>query len=47
MWESLGAEGIWKHALGGGHRRDIEEADIDGKWHPDVTSGQHPVQSNG
>jgi len=31
MWESLGSEGIWTHALGGGGRRDIEDAGVDGE----------------
>jgi len=47
MPESLGSEGIWTHALGGGHRRDLEAAGVDGEWRPDVTSNQCRVQSNG
>jgi len=47
MRESLGSEGIWTHALGGGRGRDVEDAGGDGEWRPDVTFGRRRVQSNG
>jgi len=47
MWESLGSEAIWTHALGGGRRRDVEDAGVDREWCPDVTSGRRRVQGNG
>jgi len=47
MRESLGSEGIWTHALGGGRRRDIEDAGVDWEWRPDVMSGRPRMQSNG
>jgi len=31
MRESLGSEGIWTHAHGGGRRRDVENAGVDGE----------------
>jgi len=46
MRESSGSEGIRTHALGGGRRRDVEDAEVDREWHPDVTSGRPRVQSN-
>jgi len=47
MRESLGSEGIWTHALGGGRRRDVEDGGLDREWRPDVMSGQPCHQSNG
>jgi len=47
MRKSLGSEGIWTHALGGGRRRDVDDAGADRECCPDVTSGRHRVQSNG
>jgi len=47
MRESLGSVGIGTHALGGGCRRDVEDAGVDGEWRPDVTSAQGCIQSNG
>ena len=47
MRENLGSEGIWTHGLGGGRRRDVEDAGVDREWRPDVTSGRRRVQSNG
>jgi len=47
MHDSLGSEGIWTHGLGGGRRRDVEDAVVDREWLPDVTSGRRRVQSNG
>jgi len=47
MRKSLGSESIWTHALGGGRRRDVEDAGVYGEWRPDVTSGRRRVQSNG
>jgi len=47
MQESLGSEGIWMHALGGGRRRDVEDAGVDGEWRPDMTSSRPRVLSNG
>jgi len=47
MRESLGSEGIWTHGLGGGRRRDVEDAGLDREWRPDVTSGRRRVHSNG
>jgi len=47
MRESLGSEGIWTHGLGGGRRRDIEDAGVDREWRRDVMSGPRRVQSNG
>jgi len=39
MRESLGSEGIWTHGLGGGRRRDLEDAGVDREWRPaDVAS---------
>jgi len=29
MGESSGSEGIWTHALGGGSRRDVDDAEVD------------------
>jgi len=46
MRESTGSEGIWRHALGGGRRGDVEDAGVDGEWRPDMTSGRRRVQSN-
>jgi len=31
MRENLGSEGIWTHALGGGHCQDVEAAGVDGE----------------
>jgi len=45
MQESLGSEGIWTHALGGGRCRDVEDTGVDGEWHPDIASGRCLVQS--
>jgi len=47
MRESFGSEGMWTHALGGGRRRDVEDAGVDGEWHPDLMSSRRRVQSNG
>jgi len=47
MRESLGSEGIWTHALGGGRRRDVEDVGVDEEWCPDVTSGRRRVLNNG
>jgi len=47
MRESLGSEGIWTNGLGGGRRRDVEDAGVHMEWRPDVTSGRRRVQSNG
>jgi len=47
MRESIGSEGIWVHGLGGGRRRDVEDAGVDREWRADVTSGQGRVQSQG
>ena len=39
MRESLASEGIWTHGLGGGRRRDLEDAGVDRDWRPaDVAS---------
>jgi len=46
MRESLASEGISTHALGGGRRRDVEDAGVDGEWRPEVTSGRCRVLSN-
>jgi len=46
MRESLGSEGIWTHGLGGGRRRDVEDAGVDREWRPDGMSGRRGVQSN-
>ena len=35
MRVSLGSEGIWTHALGGGRRQDVEDAGVDGEWRPE------------
>jgi len=47
MRDSLGSQGIWTHAHGGGCCRDVEEAGVDREWLQDVTSGQRRLQSNG
>jgi len=47
MRESLGSEGICTHGLGGGRRRDVEDAGVDREWRPNVTSGRRCFQSNG
>jgi len=47
MRESLESAGIWMHALGGGCRRDVEDAGVDGEWRQDVRSGRCRVLSNG
>jgi len=47
MRESLGSEGIWTHALGGGRGQEIEDAGVYGEWRPDVMSGRCGIQSNG
>jgi len=35
MHESLWPERIWTYALGGGRRRDIEDAGVDGEGRPE------------
>jgi len=47
MRESLATVGIWTHALGGGHRRDVEDAGVDREWRPHVTSGRRRLQTTG
>jgi len=47
MRESLGSESIWTHALGGGRRRDGEDAGVDWQWRPAVTFSRRRIQSNG
>jgi len=46
MRERLGSEGIWTHGLGGGRRRDVQDAGVDREWRPDVKSGRRHVQTN-
>jgi len=47
MRESLRSEGIWTHGLGGGRRRDVQDAGVDREWRLDMTSGRRRVPSNG
>jgi len=34
MRESLGSEGIWTHTVGGGRRRDVEDAGVNRESRP-------------
>ena len=47
MSASFGSEGMCTHGLGGGRRRDVEDAGVDREWHLDLMSSRPRIQSNG
>jgi len=46
MGESLGSEGIWRHALGARCLWDVEDTGVDEEWRLDVTSGPCSIHNN-